>query len=57
MADGKISTNTEVKIPDDEPSGIVDHLDDLFPYDFATGFDDWETRQDWQDLWTINYSK
>lgn len=57
MADGKISTNSEVEIPDDEPSGLAQHLDALFPYDLSTGFDDWETRQDWQDLWTINYSK
>ncbi|WP_245893380.1 ABC transporter substrate-binding protein [Devosia naphthalenivorans] len=57
VADGKISTNIDVKIPDDEPSGIANSLDALFPYDLSTGIDDWETRQDWQDLWTINYSK
>ena len=57
VADGKISTNSEVKIPDDEPSGIADHLEALFPYDAATGLEDWETRQDWQDFWTVNYRK
>jgi len=57
VADGKISTNSDVKIPDEEPSGLADHLDALFPYDATTGLDDWETRQDWQDFWTINYRK
>ncbi|HWU16436.1 MAG TPA: ABC transporter substrate-binding protein [Devosia sp.] len=57
VADGKISTNADVKIPDDEPSGLAEHIDALFPYDASTGLDDWDTRQDWQDFWTINYSK
>ncbi len=57
VADGKISTNADVKIPDGEPSGIADHLDALLPYDASTGLDDWETRQDWQDFWIVNYRK
>ncbi len=32
-------------------------LDQLAPYDSATGLDDWDTRQDWQDLWRLNYAK
>tara|TARA_R110002020_G_scaffold29655_15_gene93640 strand:+ start:196 stop:1308 length:1113 start_codon:yes stop_codon:yes gene_type:complete len=57
VADGKISTNADVGIPADEPSGLARHLDALFPYDATTGLDDWDARQDWQDFWTVNYSK
>ena len=57
LADGKISTNTAVKIPADEPSGLADHVAALFPYDAKTGLDDWDTRQDWQDFWQMNYRK
>lgn len=57
LADGKISTNKDVHIPADEPSGLAAHVNALFPYDAATGLDDWDTRQDWQDFWTVNYSK
>lgn len=57
VQDGKMSTNSDVKIPDSEPSGLAAHLDALLPYDASTGLEDWETRQDWQDFWTINYKK
>jgi iron(III) transport system substrate-binding protein len=56
-ADGKISTNTEVKLPADEPSGIGKVLDQIFPYTAATAIKDWDARQDWQDLWQVSYRK
>ncbi|WP_445206954.1 ABC transporter substrate-binding protein [Aminobacter sp. Piv2-1] len=56
-ADGKMSTNTDAKLPDDEPSGIGKALDQIFAYDSATAQDDWDARQDWQDLWRVNYKK
>jgi iron(III) transport system substrate-binding protein len=55
--DGKMSTNKTIGLPADEPSGIGNVLDQLAPYDSATGLDDWDTRQDWQDLWRLNYAK
>jgi iron(III) transport system substrate-binding protein len=55
--DGKMSTNTDNKLPDDEPSGLVKVLDKLLPYDIASALDDWDARQDWQDLWRLNYTK
>ncbi|WP_378947928.1 ABC transporter substrate-binding protein [Mesorhizobium sp. ANAO-SY3R2] len=55
--DGKMSTNTDAKLPDDEPSGIGKVLDQIFPYDSATAQSDWDARQDWQDLWRVNYKK
>jgi iron(III) transport system substrate-binding protein len=57
VADGKMSTNSEVGIPADEPSGLAEHVAALFPYDASTGLDDWDTRQDWQDFWQMNYRK
>lgn len=56
-ADGKMSTNSDAKLPDDEPSGIGKVLDQIFPYDSATANGDWDARQDWQDLWRVNYKK
>ncbi|UFS68504.1 ABC transporter substrate-binding protein (plasmid) [Paracoccus denitrificans] len=55
MLDGKMPTSTAIKLPEDEPSGLAEHLDKLFPYDASTGLDDWDTRQDWQDFWRVVY--
>ena len=54
-ADGKVSSNGTVGLPADEPSGIAAHMGELLTYNPATGMDDWETRQDWQDFWRLNY--
>lgn len=51
--DGKISTNMDNDIPAAEPSGVAAHLDDLLKYDAKTAKDDWATRQEWQDLWSL----
>jgi iron(III) transport system substrate-binding protein len=56
-ADGKMSTNADAKLPADEPSGVAQVLDQMFPYDPASAADDWEARQDWQDLWRVSYRK
>ncbi len=55
--DGKISGNTTIALPADEPSGIAKHVDALMKFDAATAGDDFEKRQDWQDFWRINYRK
>lgn len=55
--DGKISPNPDNTLPADEPSGIGRHLDELMPYDTKTAVDDWNRRQDWQDLWAINHQE
>jgi len=55
--DGKVSSNQTVGLPDDEPSGIADHLASVLSYNPASGVDDWETRQDWQDHWRIHYKR
>jgi iron(III) transport system substrate-binding protein len=55
--DGKISTNRDAKLPDNEPSGIAKVFDQIFPYTVASASKDWDARQDWQDLWRVSYRK
>ncbi len=55
--DGKMSSNTEVGLPEDEPSGIEAAWDQLLAYDMSTALDDWDNRQDWQDLWRLSYDR
>lgn len=57
MNDGKVPTNSSITMPADEPSGLMAHWDSLLAYDAATGLDDWDTRQDWQDFWRVNYQR
>jgi iron(III) transport system substrate-binding protein len=57
MKDGKLPTNTDVKMPADEPSGLVAVVDRLLAYDASTGLTDFDTREEWQDFWRVNYSK
>lgn len=57
MVDGKIPTNTEVKMPDDEPSGLMSVVDKVFGYNAASALDDWDSRQDWQDFWRVHYKR
>ncbi|MGO6690405.1 ABC transporter substrate-binding protein [Rhizobium leguminosarum] len=55
--DGKMSTNKDVSLPADEPSGIGAVLNQLLPYQMATSLDDWDARETWQDFWRMNYQK
>ncbi|MCC6304534.1 MAG: ABC transporter substrate-binding protein [Rhodobacteraceae bacterium] len=55
--DGKKSSNMDVGLPADEPSGVGAVWDRLLAYDMTTALDDWDTRQDWQDVWRLNYTR
>lgn len=57
MKDGKLPTNTDIKMPADEPSGLMTVADRLFGYDSSTGLEDFDRREEWQDFWRVNYSK
>lgn len=57
MVDGKIPTNTDIRMPDDEPSGLVAVADRVFGYNAGNALDDWDSRQDWQDFWRIHYKR
>nr|WP_245944969.1 ABC transporter substrate-binding protein [Pelagibacterium lacus] len=56
-ADGKLSSNTEVPAHPEDLSGVADYLDEMMPYSTATAMDDFDTRQDWQDFWRMNYTR
>ena len=51
--DGKRTTNRTHAPEADEPSGVGGVLDQLWAYDTASSAQDWATRQDWQDIWSL----
>jgi iron(III) transport system substrate-binding protein len=55
--DGKMPVNVDAKLPADEPSGVAKIAGDLLFFDAATASDDFDRRQDWQDLWRVNYKR
>lgn len=54
LGDGKISTNTEAKMPESEVSGIANFVDLLYVNHSETTPDDFAKLQDWQDFWLSN---
>ena len=57
VRDGKMSGNGAIAPHPEEPSGVVQLRDRLTPHVAETGADDFDMRQDWQDLWRISYSR
>ncbi len=55
--DGKISSNTQVPMHADEPSGVGAILDQMMPYTSASALSDYDLRQDWQDFWRMHYTR
>jgi iron(III) transport system substrate-binding protein len=55
--DGKVSGNTDVPKHPKEPSGVAALADRLTPHNAATGGDDFDKRQDWQDFWRVHYKR
>ncbi|WP_038179408.1 ABC transporter substrate-binding protein [Vibrio rhizosphaerae] len=55
--DGKISTNQKVALPAEEASGIQQYRDQLMMYKMTSLNSDWQKRQDWMDLWSLNYQR
>lgn len=51
-SEGKISSNTAIAQPED-PSNLAEHLDQLYYFDNAGLDEDWDGRQQWQDLWRV----
>lgn len=54
LGDGKISTNSEAKMPESEVSGIANFVDLLYVNHSETTPDDFAKLQDWQDFWLSN---
>jgi iron(III) transport system substrate-binding protein len=55
--DGKVSGNAAVPSHPDEPSGVAAFASRLTPHLAATGGEDFDRRQDWQDFWRIHYAR
>lgn len=55
--DGKISSNTALSPDPEEVSGVAGHLGELMVYDLSTAAEDFDRRQDWQDLWRSSYAR
>lgn len=55
--DGKMSSNQKVALPPEEASGIQQYSNQLMMYKTATSNSDWQKRQDWMDLWSLNYQR
>ena len=55
--DGKVSANSVVPQHPEEASGVSAFSDRLTPHNAATGDDDFDKRQDWQDFWRLSYKR
>ena len=55
--DGKVSGNTAVPSHPKEPSGVAALAGRLTPHNAATGAQDLDSRQDWQDIWRVHYKR
>ncbi|MGV2079849.1 MULTISPECIES: ABC transporter substrate-binding protein [unclassified Rhizobium] len=55
--DGKISGNSKINLPSDEPSGVSSHINELMAFDASTAASDLDKRENWQDFWRMNYRK
>lgn len=56
-SDGKLSGNGAVPANPKDVSNAAALVDDLTPHIAATGMDDFDLRQDWQDFWRIHYKR
>ncbi|MGU3574412.1 ABC transporter substrate-binding protein [Brucellaceae bacterium C25G] len=57
LADGKTPTDPRIQMPADEPSHISAMIGQMMPWNYASSSSDLDRRQDWQDIWRINYRR
>lgn len=55
--DGKVSSHSGVPANPKEISGVAAYMKELMVYQLSTAADDFDKRQDWQDLWRIHTSR
>ncbi|WP_295890805.1 ABC transporter substrate-binding protein [uncultured Vibrio sp.] len=55
--DGKVSANLSVPVHPKEASGVQNVYSQVLQYNASTGLDDFDNRQDWADLWRINFRR
>ncbi|NYT79464.1 ABC transporter substrate-binding protein [Alcaligenaceae bacterium] len=53
MEDGKISTNSNAVMPENEASGVSKLMDKMYVNNSETTPDDFKKLQFWRDLWTV----
>ncbi|GAB3593830.1 hypothetical protein CFAEC_13475 [Corynebacterium faecale] len=53
IADGKISTNSEIVQPED-PANVGELTDRIFTFDGSGVDNDWANRENWSDVWRMN---
>ena len=54
LIDGKLATNINTPMPEEEGSGVANFVDQLHVTNSNTTGSDFANLQDWQDLWTIH---
>lgn len=54
--DGKISSNSDIPPHPDDPMSMVDHVDKILFFNTSTASQDWQNRQEFQDLWRLNHN-
>lgn len=54
--DGKMSGNSSVPMPEDDPAQMADFVEDLLVFQTDDAMDDWAARPDMQDFWRMHYS-
>jgi iron(III) transport system substrate-binding protein len=54
LDDGKVSSNKDAKIPENEASGIAKVINQLYVLHSETSESDYSKLQNWQDFWLLN---
>lgn len=55
--DGKVPSDPRIGLPDDEPSGVGDVMDQMMVWNTASATSDIDARQDWQDIWRMSLTR
>ncbi|MGF1719205.1 ABC transporter substrate-binding protein [Vibrio kyushuensis] len=55
--DGKVSGNLAIPVHPKEASGVQNVYSKILQYNASTGLEDFDNRQDWADLWRINFTR
>lgn len=55
--DGKMSGNQSLPVNPNEASGVQNVYSHVLQYNATTGMDDFDNRQDWADIWRINFTR
>ncbi len=54
LIDGKMATDINTKMPENEGAGVANYVDQLHVTTSATTTQDFENLQEWRGFWTIH---